>query len=65
MLLQLIKDGVVTELEDEVKLSLAPEHLNQIDQVRVLQVLQHADLAHRYLLDQWIVLGFLKRFGMI
>ena len=34
---------MVTELEDEVELPLPSENLDQVHQVRVLQVLQHPD----------------------
>ena len=55
--LQLIEDGVVTKLEHEVQLPLPPEHLDQVHQVRVLEVLEHPDLPERDLLDQGIVLA--------
>ena len=34
---------MVAELEDEVELPLPSENLDQVHQVRVLQVLQHSD----------------------
>ena len=51
VLLQLIEDSVVAELENEMQLPLPSKHLDQVHQVRVLQVLQHSaiegdDSAH-------------------
>ena len=48
---------MVTKLEHEVQLPLPPEHLDQIDQVGVLEVLEHPDLPEGDLLDQRIVLA--------
>lgn len=39
MAVQLVEDGVVAVLEHQVELALAPEHLHQVDQVGVLQLL--------------------------
>lgn len=41
ILVQLVEHGVVAILEHEVQLALAPEHLQQVHQVRMLQVLPH------------------------
>ena len=48
---------MVTKLEHEVQLPLPPEHLDQVDQVGVLEVLEHPDLPEGDLLDQGIVLA--------
>lgn len=40
MAVQLVEDRVVAVLEHEVELPLAPEHLDQIHQVGVFQLLQ-------------------------
>ena len=48
---------MVTKLEHEVQLPLSAEHFNQVDQVRVLEVLEHPDLPERDLLDQGVVLA--------
>ena len=42
-----------------MELLFPPEHLDQVDEVWVLQVLQHLDLAHGDLLDHRIILRFL------
>ena len=47
---------MVTKLEHEVQLPFPAEHLDQVHQVGVLEVLEHPDLPERYLLDQRIVL---------
>lgn len=39
MSLQLVQYGMLAELEDQVQAPLAPENLEQSDQIRVLQVL--------------------------
>lgn len=39
MFLQLMQHCVVAVLEDEVQFALASEHLDQVHQVRVLQIL--------------------------
>ena len=37
------EDGLLAKLEHEVELLLSPEHLDEPDQVRVLQVLERVD----------------------
>ena len=59
ILFELVEHRPLAELEDEVQLLFPPEHLDQVDQVGVLQVLQHLDLAHGDLLDHRIILRFL------
>ena len=46
MSLQLVEYGVIYVLENEVQAFLLAEHFNQVDQIFVSQLLQHADLAH-------------------
>lgn len=41
-----IQDGQLAVVEHQVKPALPAEHLNQIDEIRVLELAQHADLAH-------------------
>ena len=60
MLLQLVENRLITEFEDEVQFPLPPEHLNEVDQVGMLQVLQHPNLSHCDFLDQRIIFGFLQ-----
>ena len=59
ILLELVEHGPLAILKDEVKLLFSPKHLDKVDQIRVLQVLEHLDLAHRYLLNHRIILRFL------
>lgn len=40
MTVQLVEDRVVAVLKDEVKLPFAPEHLDQVHQVGVFELLQ-------------------------
>ena len=56
MSLQLVQDGVFAKLKHQMKATLPPEHLQQADQVRVLQVLQQAYLPQRDLAYGRIVL---------
>ena len=59
---ELVEHRPLAELEYEMELLFPPEHLDQVDQVGVLQVLQHLYLAHRDLLDHRIILRFLAAF---
>ena len=60
MRFELVEQRALAVLEDEVEPLLAPEHLDQVDEVRVLEVLQHADLAEGDLADERVVLGLLE-----
>ena len=51
---------MVTKLEHKVELPFPAKHLDQVDQVGVLEVLEHPDLSERDLLDQGIVLALDK-----
>ena len=59
ILFELIEHCPLAVLKDEMELLFSPEHLDKVDQVRVLQVLEHLHLAHRDLLDHGIVFRFL------
>lgn len=48
MAVQLVKDRVVAVLEHQVELPFAPEHLDQVHQVGVFELLQGGDTATSY-----------------
>ena len=50
VLFQLIQNCVVAEFKHKMQFSLPSEHFNQINQVWMLQVFQHADLSQSNLL---------------
>lgn len=52
MAVQLVEDRVVAVLEHEVELPLAPEHLDQIHQVGVFQLLQRNKEKEKYSLTK-------------
>jgi hypothetical protein len=39
MFFKLVEDGPITKFEDEVQLPFPPEHLDQVHQIRMLQIL--------------------------
>lgn len=46
VLLDHVQDGQLAVVEDQVEAPFAPEDLDQVDEVRVSELAQHADLAH-------------------
>jgi len=52
--------SLITVFKDQVQLPLAPEDLHQIDQVGMLQVLQHADFPHGDLLNERVIFRLLE-----
>lgn len=61
-LLQLVQNCVVHKLKDQVQPLLPPEHLNQIHQVVVPQLLKHPDFAESDFLDHLIILALQELF---
>ena len=45
--LEVLEDGALDKLEDEVQLALAPEDLDQVDDVVVLELLRRAEARRR------------------
>ncbi len=54
--LQVIQRGVVHELKHQVQPLLTPEYLDQVNQVLVTHLLEHADFSQCDLLDNLVVL---------
>ena len=60
ILLQLIEHRVVAELKHQMKFPFPAEYFNQIDKVRVFEVLQHSYFSECDFLDERIVLALYK-----
>ena len=58
--LQVLQDRPLDVLEDEMQLGLAPEDLDQIHDVVVLQLLEDAHLAQRGLAHLLVLVGLLE-----
>lgn len=54
VLLDHIQNSQLTVVEHQMEATLPAEHLDQIDEIRVLQLAQHAHLSHGNLSDDWI-----------
>mmetsp|Transcript_36223 Transcript_36223/g.116326 ORF Transcript_36223/g.116326 Transcript_36223/m.116326 type:complete len:292 (-) Transcript_36223:213-1088(-) len=54
--LEVLENRPLNKLKDEVQLALAPEYLNQVDDVIVFKLLEDPDLAQRRLPDLFVLI---------